>query len=65
MQTGPKGGQFAVDSITAFLTEPQQGVSHLQELRTPRHKIVRLKKRIKLANPDYAMYTSVAKDHNK
>eukprot|EP00961_Rhodomonas_salina_P293460 3933779-Rhodomonas_salina.1 len=65
MQTGPKGGQFAVDAITSFLNDQHPGVAHLQELRTPRHKIARLKKRIKRANSDYAMYTSVAKDHNK
>eukprot|EP00961_Rhodomonas_salina_P096734 1301071-Rhodomonas_salina.3 len=64
-QTGPKGGQFAVDTLSLFLKTVKPGVLHTQELRTQRHKVALLKKRITDMNTDYTVYTSVAAEWDK
>ena len=46
LQVGPKGGYFSIDSLTEFLQAREPAVAHCQELRTPRHKIARLKKNL-------------------
>eukprot|EP00961_Rhodomonas_salina_P137998 1856650-Rhodomonas_salina.1 len=60
MQVGPKGGYFAIDSLTEFLQDKEPAVVHCQELRTPRYRVARFKKSFTRANEGYAVYTSVA-----